>query len=142
MLLVKEVLKEVEKLVERNLKHKSYLILLKYIPHIIAFMYIIYTMLQFIDIDLIILGYFMHLSIMSWLFMFISSIVFKYCYIHRLPLYYIALNDISSTVDYYIGIPIDDKTLLGIHIILIGILIFCYTLYYVKNNKKPIIVDN
>ena len=99
-------------------------------------------MFQFINIDLIILGYFMHLSIMSWLFMFISSIVFKYCYVHRLPLYYIALNDISSTVDYYIGIPVSDITLLGIHIVLIGILIFGYTLYYVRNNKKLVIVDN
>ena len=142
MQLVRETYKKVEKLMERNLKHKSYLIFLKYIPHIIAFMYIIYTMFQFINIDLIILGYFMHLSIMSWLFMFISSIVFKYCYVHRLPLYYIALNDISSTVDYYIGIPVSDITLLGIHIVLRGILIFGYTLYYVRNNKKLVIVDN
>lgn len=84
----------------------------------------------------------MHLSIMSWLFMFITSIIFKYCYVHRLPLYYIALNDISSVIDYYIGIPINDVTLLGLHLTLVGLLILGYSMYYVKNNKKFIIIDN
>jgi hypothetical protein len=37
--------------VENSLKHKSYLILLKYIPHLTAFMYIVYTIFQFLDVD-------------------------------------------------------------------------------------------
>ena len=115
---------------ENSLKHKSYLIALKYIPHFTAVLYIVYTLFQFIDIDLIILGYFIHTSIVSWLFMLLSSIVFRFCYVHRLPLYYIAINDMTSVIDYYIGIPISEITLLGVHLVLIGLLIFGYTYYY------------
>lgn len=121
---------------ENSLRHKSYLIALKYIPHFTAILYIIYTLFQFADIDLIILGYFIHTSIISWLFMLLSSIIFRFCYVHRLPLYYIAINDITSVIDYYIKIPISEISLLGVHLIIIGLLIFGYTYYYVKHYKK------
>lgn len=118
---------------ESNIKHKSFLIILKYIPHFIGLMYIIYTIFQFMNIDLILLGYCIHISITSWSFMFLTSVIFKYCYVHRLPLYYIALNDITTIIDTYIGIPTSDINLLGVHLILIGMLIFGYTYYYVNN---------
>ena len=130
MLQEKGVQKEEVKSMENSLKHKSYLIALKYIPHFTAVLYIVYTLFQFIDIDLIMLGYFIHTSIVSWLFMLLSSIVFRFCYVHRLPLYYIAINDMTSVIDYYIGIPISEITLLGVHLVLIGLLIFGYTYYY------------
>ena len=130
MLQEKGVQKEEVKSMENSLKHKSYLIALKYIPHFTAVLYIVYTLFQFMDIDLIILGYFIHTSIVSWLFMLLSSIVFRFCYVHRLPLYYIAINDMTSVIDYYIGIPISEITLLGVHLVLIGLLIFGYTYYY------------
>lgn len=115
---------------ENSLKHKSYLLALKYIPHFTALMYIVYTLFQFLDIDLIILGYFINMSIVSWSFMMLSSIVFRFCYVHRLPLYYIAINEMTTIIDYYIKIPISDMSLLGIHLVLIGLLIFGYTYYY------------
>jgi hypothetical protein len=117
--------------VENSLKHKSYLILLKYIPHLTAFMYIIYTTFQFLDVDLIIVGHLVHISIVSWIFMLLSSIVFRFCYVHRIPLYYILFNDLTTVIDYYIGIPVSDFVILQYHIILIGLLIFGYTYYYI-----------
>lgn len=121
---------------ENSLKHKSYLILLKYIPHLTAFMYIVYTIFQFLDVDLIIVGHLVHISIVSWIFMILSSIVFRFCYVHRLPLYYILLNDATTVIDYSVGIPVSDTAILNYHIILIGLLIFGYTYYYVKNYKR------
>lgn len=131
---------KVEKSEERNLKHKSYLILLKYIPHIASLLYIVYTIFQFLDVDLIILGYFINISITSWIFMILSSIVFRFCYVHRLPLYYILINELTTVIDTYIGIPVSDINLLGIHLILIGLLIFGYTYYYVKHYKRNITI--
>lgn len=117
---------------ERNLRHKSYLIITKYIPHFTAFIYVIYTLLGFLGIDLIELGHFVHISLMSWIYFYLNSFVFKYCYVHRLPLYYIALNEILVGIDTYYRIPISDFNLLVIHIILIGILIFGYSYFYIK----------
>lgn len=128
----KEQLNREEKLKERTLKHKSYLLALKYIPHFTALVYIIYTILQFLDIDLILLGYLVTTSITTWSFMLLSSIVFRFCYVHRLPLYYILVNEITNFIDYYVGIPISEIKLLGVHLIFIGLLIFGYTYYYLK----------
>lgn len=124
------------KLEERSLKHKSYLLALKYIPHFTCLFYIVYTLLQFANIDLILFGYLFHISIIPWLFMLLSSLVFRFCYIHRLPLYYILINEVSSIYDYYIGIPVSEKGLLGIHLTFIGIIMFCYTKYYLKYGRS------
>ena len=115
---------------------KIYLVLLKYIPHSIAVLYAIYTLFQFMSIDLFILGRLIHVSAFSWIFMILNSLVFKYCYIHRLPLYYILANDLLTDLDYYVSIPISDINLLLIHLLLIGITVLGYSLYYDKNYKK------
>jgi hypothetical protein len=128
-------MEKVEDVKTNNLKHKSFLIITKFIPHISAFMYIIYTLFQFAGIDMFILGYLINYSILTWLYFYLVSFVFRYCYIHRLPLYYILINEILTTTDYYLNIPISIINLLLIHILLIGILIFSYTYYYIKNKK-------
>lgn len=73
---------------------------------------------------------------------------FKFCYVHRLPLYYIAINDPVNVIDSYFNTPDDWYSLLVIHSILFGLLILGYSYYYFKckinvtNNKKSTIIDN
>ena len=123
---------------EEKLSHKSYLLLLKYLPHLIAILLMVYTLLQFADVDAIIIGYIINSILVGQVF--ICSIIFKFCYVHRLPIYYYGLNEITSVIDnYVIQIPVSEKGLLGIHLTLIGIIILCYTKYYLKyvrNNKN------
>ena len=127
---------EEEVRMENSLSHKSYLIILKYIPHLTAFGYAISTLLQFLGLETIIVGYFIHMSLSFWLFCFLTSFVFKYCYVHRLPLYYIASCDIITLIDYYISIPISDANLINLHIFLVSLLIFGYTYYYLNRKRK------
>lgn len=126
---------------EKILKYKSFLIITKFIPHFIALFYVLYTFLGFLGIDAIILGYFINVSILTWIYLYINSLIFRYCYVHRLPLYYILFNDAITVIDYYKHIPISDFNLLIIHLILIGLLMFGYTWYYInfklnKNEQK------
>ena len=127
-----------EEKLKSNLQHKSYLLLLKYLPHLIAVLLMIYTLLQFANIDAIIIGYIITYILIGYVF--ICSIVFKFCYVHRLPIYYYILNEATSVIDnYIIQIPVSEKGLLGIHLTFIGIIILCYTRYYLKyvrNNKN------
>lgn len=126
---------------EKILKYKSFLIITKFIPHFIALFYVLYTFLGFLGIDAIILGYFINVSVLTWIYLYINSLIFRYCYVHRLPLYYILFNDAITVIDYYKHIPISDFNLLIIHLILIGLLMFGYTWYYInfklnKNERK------
>lgn len=45
-------------------------------------------------------------------------------------LYYIGVVDIINYIDYYIGIPISDKWLLGIYLIVAGL--FLFLILYLK----------
>lgn len=126
----------------RSLSHKSFLIILKYIPHFIAFVYAIVTLGDFFEYDFLGLGYLFNVSLIGWLFMLLTSFVFKYCRVHRLPLYYIAINDLLNITDYYIGIPISVRSFLILHLLIIFIFIGLYTYYYVRNIKKSIKIVN
>lgn len=64
--------------------------------------------------------------------MYLASFTFKYCYVHRLPLYYIGVNELLTNLDYYIGIPIETINLFLIHLSLLIIVIFGYSIYYIK----------
>lgn len=116
----------------RNLKHKSFLIITKFIPHFIALFYVIYTFLGFLGIDAIVLGYFVNVSLLTWIYIYLNSLIFRYCYVHKLPLYYIITNDAITIIDNYYNIPISDFNLIVIHLQLIGLLIMGYSFYYIK----------
>lgn len=130
--MVREVLTEKEAKLENSLKHKSFLVSIKYSFHLLAFVYFINTILQFIGIDIPEIGCFFHVALFPWLILLGISIVFRYCYVHRLPLYYIATNEWITNIDYYIGIPLNVSNLIVIHLLLVASLIFGYSYYYVK----------
>ena len=113
-------------------KRKIFLILTKYIPHLIGILYVIYTMLSFTEIDPIIIGYITSLSILPWLYLYSASHALEFCYVHRLPLYYILIDQILLVTDNYLCIPVNVYNLFVIHLLLIGLLVFGYTYYYVK----------
>ena len=122
-------------MVEENLNktlYKSILILLRFIPFIIALIYIVYTAFAFFGIDLIILGYLAHMSILPWIFIFLASFVFRFCIVHRLPLYYIIVADAITTLDAYVGIPLEWFHLLMLHAIIVGGFIFLILYFHQK----------
>ena len=118
------------------LSHKVLLVLIKYIPHFIALFYAIYNILGILGIDFIVVGHFIHMSLLPWLFMYFLSFVFKYCYVHRLPLYYILSSEVLTTSDYLLDYSIEESNIIMSNLVLIVIAIFGYTYYYIKFKLK------
>lgn len=118
--------------------YKTLLILLKYIPIIIALFYIVNTLGALFGIDLPVLINIAGMSLLTWVFMYLAALVFKFCIYHRMFLYYILVTDIINIIDYYIGIPVDSYGIVMIHSVVIGILLFIILYFYVKHNKKVI----
>lgn len=125
----------------RNVSHKSFLIILKYLPYAVSFGYCINTFASYFNYDLIGIGYILHLAVIPWIYMILASFVFKFCYVHRLPLYYVLVNDVLNITDYYIGIPIDVARLFQLHLVVVFIFISLYIYGYVKRIKNFIKVD-
>jgi hypothetical protein len=114
-------------MVERNLTKSIYkieLVIIKFIPYIIALVYLLNNILSYIGIDLPILSLFAGTSILTILFLYISSFVFKFCIYHRLFLYYVLVSDLINYCDRYFGIPITNRSLFALNLIIAGIFLF------------------
>ena len=119
-----------------KLLYKIELRLLKIIPMILAFTALLNSILSYFNIDLYILSYIGGISIFTVVFLYLSSYVFKFCEYHRMFLHYIVVTWIINTIDYYIGIPINDLEYLCLQMIIAGISLFIILLLYYKTNKK------
>ena len=132
--------------VEENLKskilYKTQLCLLKVIPMVMAFIFWINTALSYFDIDLEVFSYIGSCSIITMVYLYISSYVFRFCEYHRMFLHYVCIIWLINIYDYYIGIPVDDISMLMIYQIITGICLFTILYLYVKSHKKSTRKDN
>ena len=111
--------------------------IMKYIPFLIAGIYFINTFLSLFGIEAVVCSYIAGLSFLPWLFLLLSSFVFRFCSYHRVPLYYIIVNDVINITDEYVGIPIDNKWYIILHLILFSLcFITVFTLRKKCNNDK------
>ena len=132
--------------VEENLKskilYKTQICLLKVIPMVMAFIFWINTVLSYFDIDLEVFSYIGSCSIITIVYLYISSYVFRFCEYHRIFLHYVCIIWLINIYDYYIGIPVDDISMLMIYQIITGICLFTILYLYVKSHKKSARKDN
>lgn len=110
--------------------YKIELYLLKIIPMLLAGLYLTNTILSYFGIDLVILSLLGGISSIPLLFIYISSFVFKFCLYHRMFLYYILFSDILAYYDMYIGIPLSNRGLFSLNLIIAGL--FLFIILYLK----------
>lgn len=126
--------------VEERLRNKTLykleLYLLKVIPMLLALIAFLNTVLSYFDIDLVIWSYIGSVSLLPLIFLYMSSYVFKFCEYHRIFLHYVVVTNVLNVYDYYVGIPISDRELLVLHMIVAGISLFVILYLYVKDTKK------
>lgn len=118
-------------MIEKNL-YKLELLLIKSLPLLIAICYLFNTILSYFNIDAPILSYLGGMSLLPIIFILISSFVFKFCIYHRLPIYYIIVSDIINYYDLYVGIPLSNRWLFVINMIIAGIFIILIVLTKAK----------
>lgn len=98
--------------------YKIELYLLKVIPILIALIYFSNIVLSYFNIQTDNLSPIGGISFLPWLFLYVSSFVFRFCIYHRMFLYYIAITEAICWFDYKVGIPISDRNFLNIHLML------------------------
>ena len=119
----------------RSKQYKLLLVLLKYIPILISLVYVLNTFATYVGIDIPAANNIAGMSLLTWIFMYIATIVFNFCSYHRMFLYYILIVDIINIIDYYINIPISDFQLIMLHTIVTGISLFIVLFLYIKKKK-------
>ena len=124
-----------EKLKSKYL-YKTELLVLKIIPFVLALVCFINTTLSYCKIDIPFLSYLGGTAILPLLFLYLSSYVFQFCLFHRLPLHYVAVNLVLNLIDEYIGIPLSNRDLYSLYLIIA--FIFIILLVYEHCRKRNI----
>ena len=115
---ISRAVEEKSRLRSKNL-YKVTLVLLKVIPMLLAFCYVLNTTLYVFGIDSYILSHIAGMSLLPMIFLYLTSCVFQFCKYHRMFLHYVVLNDIINILDVYFGENISDWTYISIHLILL-----------------------
>lgn len=119
----------------RENKHKLLILVLKFIPMLTALCYMTSTIFNYFDYNIEPLSNIGGMSLLTWVFIYLASVVFKFCSYHRMFLWYILVDDLFNIIDYYWSIPISTDSILMLHNIWIGITLFIVLILYVKSNK-------
>lgn len=130
--MVEEDMEKEEKL--NKIFYRIELYLIKMIPIAIALIALLNTILSYFYIEVPLLSYIGGVSLFELMFLYLSSYVFKFCVYHRLPIHYITINWLLNIYDYYIGIPLSNKNLFLMYMIITGITILL--ILYFKFKKK------
>lgn len=133
---------EKSKQVRSKTLYKFELILLKFIPFILAFVCFLNTVFSYFGIDLEFLAHIGGISLLTLLFLYVSSYVFKFCMYHRLALHYVVINNVLNIYDYYVGVPLDDRNLFILYLVIAFIFLILILIDYVDNNKNYTEIDN
>lgn len=111
--------------------YKTELYLIKIIPMLFAGLSLLNTILSYFNIDIPLISYIGSVSILTLIFMYLSSYVFKFCIYHRMFIHYTSLNWVLNIIDYYIGIPLSNRGLFIFYMSLTGI--FLFLILYLRN---------
>gem|GEM_PF-3761035 len=117
----------------RRRLHKSLLLLLKFMPMVLALCDVLNTVLDYMQITCYPLSWLSGISFFPWLFILVASFALDFCTYHRIFLYYIFVTNLLSVIDMEIGIPISDKYLIDLHCILLGVFCFLALHFYLKS---------
>lgn len=126
----------------RENEYKLLIVALKFIPMLTALCYMISTIFNYFDYNIEPLSNLGGMSLLTWVFIYLASVVFKFCSYHRMFLWYILVDDLVNIIDYYWNIPISTDNILMLHNIWIGVTLFIVLILYVKDNKRITGEDN
>ena len=108
---------------------------IKVIPILISGIYVLNTVLSYCGIDWEGFSYIVQFLFIG--FMYLASLRFKFCIYHRLFIHYIFLTLILNIIDYHWGIPLSDRNLFLMYMIITGLFLF-WILYFHQKCRKTL----
>lgn len=126
-----------ENIINNKHLYKLFLIIIKFIPNMLAGMKIIGLVLSYFKISSFMLTCIGGTSIIFLIIMYLISTIFKFCGTHRLSLHYVTIIYLLSIIDYYIGLPLSNIGLYYLYSIITGIFITLWIYVWYKNRNNP-----
>ena len=116
----------------QNSLYKIELHWIKIIPILIAVLSFSDTVLSYLGYEGNSISYI--IALLVWLFLYLSSFVFKFCRWHRMFLYYILVESIINWYDYEFIIPLRLRPMIAIQLCL-AVVFISIGLYFHRHDK-------
>ena len=116
--------------------YKITLYVLKMLPMIMAFSYLIMFVLANTIESFVIVPHIIGTVIAPLVFVYLTSYVFRFCAFHRLFIHYYAFVELLNVTDYYIRIPISDAVITFIHDSVTIVFLILAVIMYIYKYKK------
>lgn len=116
----------------QNSLYKIELHWIKIIPILIAILSFSDTVLSYLGYEGNTISYI--IALLVWLFLYLSSFVFKFCRWHRMFLYYILVEGIINWYDYEFIIPLSLRPMIAIQLCL-AVIFISIGLYFHRHDK-------
>lgn len=124
-------------IVENKNLYKIFLIVIKYIPTVLAILKLATLIANYLKVRLFIFTCLGGTSIIMLLVLYLISYIFKFCLTHRLPLHYVTTVSVLTMLDYYLGSSISALTSYRVYLMLSGIFITAWIIVWFVNRKNP-----
>ena len=121
--------------INKNL-YKIFLGCTKYTPITLSVVFVLNLISNRCGIMIPLLSYFGGVSFVFIMLLYLISLVFQFCYLYRIPLYYITAGNIIGIMDKYKLIPLDVLGMYRLYFILTGLAVICYIWLTYKSKHK------
>ena len=117
--------------------YKLFLVVIKYVPTVLALLKIIGLVLSYFNITSFFLTCFGGTSITLLVLLYLLSIIFRFCGLYRLSLNYVTLITGITIFDWYFTIPLSVSGMFALYGIITGVFIISWIVYWYKNRNNP-----
>lgn len=114
--------------------YKTMLGSVRVIPILISGIYVLNTALSYFGIDWEGFSYIVQFLFIG--FTYISSLTLRFCRYHRVFIHYIALTLVLNIIDYHWGLPLSDRNLFLMYMIITGIALFAALYLHQKEVRR------
>lgn len=117
--------------------YKLFLVIIKYVPTVLALLKIIGLVLSYFHITSFFLTCFGGTSITLLVLLYLISIIFRFCGLYRLSLNYVTLITGITIFDWYFTIPLSVSGMFALYGIITGVFITSWIVFWYKNRNNP-----
>ena len=117
--------------------YKIFLIIIKYIPTVLALFKMLGLTLSYFGITSFFLTCVSGTSILFLGLLYLISIIFRFCGLYRLSLNYVTVITGISILDWYIGILLSDTDIYYMYAIISGVFITAWIIYWYTHRNNP-----
>ncbi len=111
--------------------YKVFLVALKILPMLISLCYLLNTITAYLGYNIEIFSFIGGVSLLPWIFLYVSAVVFRFCMYHKMFLFYILSDDIINYLDYFFDFTTAYEFFI-IHMSIAGVFLFIILYLYKK----------